>query len=117
MIVSEVISIVELHERMKAIQTDSDIKIKTLAAQFKISENVLGNYLNGRRAVPYDVLVKFAEYYQVTADYLLGLTEDPSKPLPLSRTERELILGFRTLDRSEQALLLRILNSIPAPEI
>ena len=65
----------ELHERMKAIQTDSDIKIKTLAAQFSISENALGNYLNGRRAVPYDVLVKFADYYQVTTDYLLGRTD------------------------------------------
>ena len=64
---------------MKAIQTDSDIKIKTLAAQFSISENALGNYLNGRRAVPYDVL----------------------------------ILGFRTLERSEQSLLLRILGVIP----
>ena len=103
----------ELHERMKAIQTDSDIKIKTLAAQFSISENALGNYLNGRRAVPYDVLVKFADYYQVTTDYLLGRTEDPARPLPLSRAERELILGFRTLERSEQSLLLRILGVIP----
>ena len=98
---------------MKAIQTDSDIKIKTLAAQFSISENALGNYLNGRRAVPYDVLVKFADYYQVTTDYLLGRTEDPARPLPLSRAERELILGFRTLERSEQSLLLRILGVIP----
>ena len=105
----------ELHERMKAIQTDSDVKIKTLAQHFMISENALGNYLNGRRAVPYDVLVQFAAYYQVTTDYLLGLTEIPDRPLPLSRTERELILGFRTLERSEQALLLRIVGVIPDP--
>ena len=58
-------------------------------------------------------LVLIADYLGCSVDYLLGRTEDPARPLPLSRAERELILGFRTLERSEQSLLLRILGVIP----
>lgn len=103
-IVSEV-SNMRLHERMKAIQTDSDVKIRTLSERLEVSEHSLGNYLNGKREVPYDVLVKFSRYYHVTADYLLGLTDDPALPFPLSAEERALVTRYRTLTGAQRELV------------
>lgn len=94
-----------LHERMKELQTDSDVKIRTLAAQFKISENVLGNYLNGKRRVPNDILVEFARAYHVTTDYLLGLTEEPKPPFPVSDKERAMLELFRSLSKDQKELI------------
>lgn len=94
-----------LHERMKELQTDSDVKIRTLAARFKISENVLGNYLNGKRHVPNDILVEFAKFYHVTTDYLLGLTDDPNLPFPVSTTERAMLERFRSLSKDQKELI------------
>lgn len=94
-----------LHERMKELQTDSDVKIRTLAARFQISENVLGNYLNGKRRVPTDILAEFAKFYHVTTDYLLGLTDDPNPPYPVSTAEREMLERFRSLSKEQRELI------------
>lgn len=99
------VSNMRLHERMKAIQTDSDAKIRTLAKRFDVSEHSLGHYLNGKREVPYDVLVKFSEYYHVTADYLLGLTDDPLPPFPLSAEERAMVSRYRALTGAQRELV------------
>lgn len=95
----------KLHERMKELQTDSDIKVRTLAAHFKISENVMGNYLNGKRRVPNDILAEFAKYYHVTTDYLLGLTDDPQPAFPVTAAERAMLERFRCLSKEQKELI------------
>lgn len=92
-------------ERAKALQTDKDIKIRALAPQLNTNEHALGSYLNGKRTMPYDVLVNFAQYFHVTTDYLLGLTDDPKQPFPVSAPERELLTQFRTLSREQKELI------------
>ncbi len=95
----------ELHERMKGIQTDNDVKVKALAAEFSIGQTAMSNYLNGNRSIPYDVLVRFAQYFHVTTDYLLGLTDTPEPPFPVSAAERELLSLFRTLSKEQKELI------------
>ena len=37
------------------------------------------HYENGKRDIPTDVLIKLADYYNVSVDYLLGRTDNPDK--------------------------------------
>lgn len=39
--------------------------------------SVYRRYENGERETPAWVIVKLAEYYRVSTDYLLGLSDDP----------------------------------------
>lgn len=96
-----------LLERAKAIQTDSDIKIRALAPHLNTNEHALGSYLNGKRTMPYDVLVNFAQYFHVTTDYLFGLTDDPAPPYPVSSGERAMLESFRSLSREQKELILQ----------
>lgn len=43
------------------------------------TRQTVSQYVNGVSEPPYDVLVKIAEYFNVTTDYLLGLTTDPNR--------------------------------------
>ncbi len=97
----------ELYERMKEIQTDSDQKVKALAAVFRVTPQAMGNYLNGVRTVPYEVLTEFADYFHVTTDYLFGLTDDPKPPYPVSTGERAMLEDFRTLTRDQKELIVK----------
>ena len=99
-----------LHERMKEIQTDSDKKVRTLAEYFGVSENCLGNYLNGKRTVPYELLIAFAQYFQVTTDYLFGLAEDPHQPYMVSVDERALLDRFRSLSENQKELIEQMVD-------
>ena len=67
--------------RLKDLREDSDIKQKDIAEYLHIKQNTYSQYENGQRQLPIDVLLSLAKYYNVSTDYLLGLTNTKS-PYP-----------------------------------
>ena len=59
---------------------------KQVAALLGIDQRVYSNYELGKRSLPLRHLVTLAEYYHVSTDYLLGLT-DHMRPYPKGRTK------------------------------
>ena len=41
--------------------------------------SVYRRYESGEREIPVWALIKLADYYRVSTDYLLGLTDDPAR--------------------------------------
>ena len=50
---------------------------------FKMSRSTYAQYEVDRRKPDYDTLKMFADYFGVSTDYLLGLTNDPTQPRPI----------------------------------
>ncbi len=63
--------------RLKAIREDRDITQKTLSEFLNIRQNTYSQYENGQRQLPIDILIKLAEYFGTSTDYILGLTDIP----------------------------------------
>ena len=68
--------------RLKAIREDRDITQKTLSEYLNIRQNTYSQYENGQRQLPIDVLIKLAEYFDTSTDYILGLTDNPERYPP-----------------------------------
>ncbi len=62
--------------RLKDLREDLDLKQKEIAQYLHIKQNTYSQYENGQRQVPIDVLIKLAKYYNVSTDYILGISED-----------------------------------------
>ena len=62
--------------RIKDLREDNDIKQKTIADILHVKQNTYSQYENGQRQIPLEALVKLAEYYSTSTDYLLGLTDE-----------------------------------------
>ena len=50
---------------------------RAVAADLKISQALLSHYENGAREPGLDFVCRACEYYGVSADYLLGRTDEP----------------------------------------
>ena len=61
--------------RLKDLREDSDLKQKELAQFLHIKQNTYSQYENGQRQVPIDVIIKLAKYYNVSTDYILGISD------------------------------------------
>lgn len=61
----------EFHERLKAIREKKDIKQKDAADKVGIKNNTLSSYESGDRKPDYDTLIKLADLYEVSVEYLL----------------------------------------------
>ena len=67
-------------KRVYDLREDHDLTQKTVAAYLEIQPNVYRRYEKGVRDFPVWAIVKLADYYQVSTDYLLGRTDDPTPP-------------------------------------
>lgn len=61
--------------RIKELRTEKGITQADLAKILKISDRAVGYYENGDREPDYTTLLKIAEYFDVSIDYLLGVSD------------------------------------------
>ena len=67
--------------RLKDLREESDKKQQEIADYLRIKQNTYSQYENSQRQLPIDILIKLARYYNVSTDYILGLT-DIKTPYP-----------------------------------
>lgn len=65
--------------RLKDLREDNDIKQKALAEYLYIAQNTYSQYESGARSLPVEILIKLSNYYNVSCDYILGLTDKPER--------------------------------------
>lgn len=62
-------------ERLKDLLTTRGITQHELSQKTKISESVISYWINGKKQPTADNIILVADFFNVTADYLLGRTE------------------------------------------
>ena len=62
--------------RLKALRRERGISQLKLAMDLNMNQNSISRYENGEREADYETLIKFADYFGVSLDYLLGRTEN-----------------------------------------
>lgn len=67
-------------ERLKGLREDKDMTQGELAEIIGTSQSYYSQYEKGKREIPFDRIIILAEYYNVTIDYIAGLTNS-KRPL------------------------------------
>lgn len=70
------------YERIRYLREDHDLSQQQLADYLNISQRTYSYYESGQHNMPLAILVKLADYYHTSVDYLLGRTNNPAPPAP-----------------------------------
>lgn len=62
--------------RLKALRKMRKISQLKLALDLNMNQNSISRYENLEREADYETLIAFADYFNVSVDYLLGRTEN-----------------------------------------
>ena len=73
-----------MYRRIRDLREDKDLYQKDLAEYLKCTQVCYSHYEMGKRDIPTHVLIKLADFYHTSTDYLLGRT-DERKPYPENR--------------------------------
>lgn len=65
-------------KNLRAIREDKDIKQKDIASYLNVSQNTYSQYETGVISLTAELLIKLADYYKVSIDYLLDRTNNPN---------------------------------------
>ena len=88
-------------ETLSTLRRERNISQRCAAAELGISQALLSHYENGAREPGLQFVCRACDYYGVSADYLLGRTDQPT--LPTEQIER-LRLAVRAMQSTaEQA--------------
>lgn len=69
-----------LAQRLRQLRRMKDLTQRELAEAVHLSPATIGLYEVGKRLPDHNTLVKLADFFNVSVDYLLGRTDDPSPP-------------------------------------
>jgi transcriptional regulator with XRE-family HTH domain len=95
-----------LGQRIVNLREEHDLTQKELAEKLDFNRSVLNRIEQGTRPCRDDELKKLADYFNVTADFLLGRDVSNKKTQPaISDDEKELIAWYRALSEDSKALL------------
>ena len=72
------------YERIRDMRIDKGLTQKDVADIINVKQNTYCQYEIGVLNYPLDAVIKLAEYYNVSMDYLVGLTDQP-EPYPRKR--------------------------------
>lgn len=68
-------------QRIRDLREDNDLNQEEISKILKIDRSYYGKYERGLHPMPVDHIITLCRFYNVSADYILGFTNEP-KPLP-----------------------------------
>lgn len=66
-----------MYKRIRDLREDKDLSQVKIAAHLGMSQTGYSKYETGENDLPTSVLIKLADYYDVSIDYMLGRTDNP----------------------------------------
>mgnify|MGYP002511138758 FL=1 len=95
-------------ERIRSLVKRHPKSRQQIANDLFITSECLGNYINGRRTPDVNMVRNMADYFQVSADYIICAAADTEKnaALPTIEQEKHLLSLFRTMTPPQREIFL-----------
>ncbi len=61
------------NDRIRALREDADMNQTEMGKILSVSQNAISKYEKAERNVPIEIIIKYASYFNVTSDWLLGI--------------------------------------------
>ena len=107
-----------MESRIKQLRENRGLIQEILAAELGITQQMLSKYERDILCIKVDVLMKIAEYFNVTTDYLLGISEvkrDLQGQMKMNKTldtYSDLIEIYKDLDEYDQKMVWSIMQTV-----
>ena len=66
------------YPRLRDLREDKDLSIRKLADILHMQRTTYQNYETGKRELPFELAIILAKYYNVSLDYIAGITNTPT---------------------------------------
>lgn len=109
------------NEILKKLREDKGITMKEVSDFTGMATSLISDYETGKKAMGMKVAIRFADYYQVSLDYIMGRTPvkkmateqpDPFANIDVSALEKRIIKKYTKLDENARALSIELFRQI-----
>lgn len=108
----------QIGDILTELRKDKGLTQKELAKEFSVAASTISAYELGSHLPPVDIVVQYAQKFDVTTDYILGLSRVQDKPSSFSeeyvpgRTVGMLVRSMRKLLPEQKQALTHVIESM-----
>lgn len=77
------------YRRLRDLREDHDLTQNQLVEMLKMHKTTYTNYEQGKREIPFELVIRLAKIYNVSLDYIAELISEP-RPLNLKNKKTEM---------------------------
>ena len=96
-------------QRLKILRKSFDLSQAKFAKEIGFSQSAIASWENETREPGINALIKIAQYFNTSVDYLIGLPTTaitPEKPAPLPHDTQELVNIYQALSPAHRSQIL-----------
>ncbi len=111
--------VLDLQNKLAELRKERNMSQKEFSKIFNVAQNTISQWEQGKRNMDTEILLKLADFFQVTTDYLLGRSGAVSRPagtFALSASEELLVKKYRTLPPLSRETVDTVLDSLYVKE-
>lgn len=104
-------------KKLRHTREDLGLKQKDLTTLFNVTYSTISGWETGKDTIPLRQLIKYANKYNYSLDYLFGITENNEKYFPLEINLDIIsknLTEIRKKNKKTQAQIAKLLNTSPA---
>ena len=101
--------VLKMVRNLKMLRNKKGISQQKLADTIGVTQQTINRYENNDTEPDIDTLIKFAEYFETSVDFLIGYTE-PVSSSELNKDESNLINSYRQLSKRQKSSIRMILR-------
>lgn len=99
-------------KNLKALRNELKISQQQLADAIGVSQQSVNKYENQDVEPDIAILIKIAEYFSVSVDYLIGRTPSPDFTVSfLSKEEKSILSKYKTLTTKEKEIIKLVIDN------
>ncbi|MDE6501504.1 MAG: helix-turn-helix transcriptional regulator [Ruminococcus sp.] len=91
-----------IYQRLKDLREDMSMNQAQVGKIIKTTGNYYGDYEKGKRDIPTGRMITLAKYYNVSMDYITGLTNDKGGLHKNSKEERYILSLYNSLSEKRK---------------
>lgn len=88
----------QVYHRIRDLREDNDMTQQEVADKLFIQREVYRRYETGTREIPFSLIIELAKLYEVSIDYIAGITNDKGGMHKNSEEEAEILRLYNSLD-------------------
>ncbi|MBY6271095.1 MAG: XRE family transcriptional regulator [Bacillaceae bacterium] len=88
-------------ERLRKLRLQKGLTMKELGKIFSLAESTISGYENGTRKPDMDLIARFADFFEVTTDYLYGRTDNPRETVQKKENKNLFFFDIEGLTEEE----------------
>ena len=102
---------------LKSLRELNDVTQEELEAYLKVSRPTIAGYETKDRQPDFEKLIKIAEYFNVSIDYLItGLNLPENQPVKESTLDQEVMISYKKLSLSSKQDVLKYIRLLELQE-